>query len=103
MERLQQFLDRIISLGSDPERPPRSLDLTPLDVFVRSYLKSKVFFIPQAILVDLRQRITMEAAQIPQDMIIRARTKCKEELNFTSVTTEKTSRGILDYELTKRT
>ena len=73
MERLQQlFLDRIISLGPDSEWPPRSLDLTPLDFFVWVYLKNKVFLTPPANLADLRQRITMEAAQIPQDMIIRA-------------------------------
>ena len=72
MERFQQFLDSRISLGPDPEWLPRSLDLTPLDVFVWGYLKSKVFLIPQANLADLRQRITIEATQIPQDMIIQA-------------------------------
>ena len=78
MERLQQlFLDRIILLGLDPEWPPRSLDLTPLDLFVWGYLKSKVFLIPPANLADLRQRITMEAAQISQDMIIRATNKIR--------------------------
>ena len=73
MERLQQlFLDRIISLGRDHKWPPRSPDLTPLVFFDWSYLKSKVILTPPANLTDLRQRITMEAAQIPQDMIVRA-------------------------------
>ena len=72
MERLYQlFLDQIISLGRDHEWPPRSLDLTPLDFFVWGYLKNK------ANLADLRQRITMEVAQIPQDMIIRAMHKMR--------------------------
>ena len=73
MERLQQLLlDRIISRGRDYEWPPRSPDRTPLDFFVWGYLKSKVFHTQSANLADLHQRITMEAAQIPQDMIIRA-------------------------------
>ena len=73
MERLQQlFLDRIISLGRDDEWPPRSPDLTPLDFYIWGYHKSKVFLTPPANLADLCQRITMEAAQIPQDMIIQA-------------------------------
>ena len=73
IERIQQlFLDRIISLGRDHEWPPRSPDLTPLDFFVCGYLKSKVFLTQPANLADLHQRITMEADQIPQDMIIRA-------------------------------
>ena len=53
MERLQQlFLDRIISQSRDHEWPPRSPDLTPLDFFVRGYLKSKVFLTPPANLTD---------------------------------------------------
>ena len=73
MERLQQlFLDRIISLGRDHEWPPKSPDLTPLGFFVWGYLKSKVFLTQPANLADLLQRITMKAAQIPQDTIIRA-------------------------------
>ena len=73
MERLQQlFLDCIILLSHDQEWPPRSLDLIPFDFFVWGYLKSKVLLTPSANLADLRQRITMEAAQIPQDMIIQA-------------------------------
>ena len=73
MERLQQLsLDRIISLGRDHEWLPRSPDLTPLDFFVWGYLKSKVFLTQPANLADWHHRITMEAAQIPQDMIIRA-------------------------------
>ena len=72
-ERLQQlFLDRIISLGRGHEWPHRSPDLTPFDFFVWVYLRSKVFLTPPANLADLRPRITMEAAQISQDMIIRA-------------------------------
>ena len=59
-------------MGRDHEWPPRSPDLTPLNFFVWSYLKSKVFLTQPANLADLHQRITMEAAQIPQDMIIRA-------------------------------
>ena len=73
MERLQQlFLDRIMSLGRDHEWPPRSPDQTLLDFFIWGYLKIKVFLTQPANLTDLHQRIIMEAAQIPQDMIIRA-------------------------------
>ena len=59
-------------MGRDHEWPPRSPDLTPLDFFVWGYLKSKVFLTQPANLADLHQRIRMKAAQIPQDMIIRA-------------------------------
>ena len=73
IEHLQElFLDGIISPGCDHEWPSRSPDPTPLAYFVWDYLKSKVFLTPPANLADLCQRIIMEAAQIPQDMIIRA-------------------------------
>ena len=73
MKRLQQlFLDHIILLGRDYERLPMFPDLTPLDFFVWGYNKSKAFLTPPANLADLRQRITMEVAQIPLDIVIRA-------------------------------
>ena len=81
MERLQQlFLDCIISLGRDHDWLPRSPDLTPLDFFVWGYPKSKVFLTPPANLADLRQRITMEAAQIPQNMTIQVLPEIRAEL-----------------------
>ena len=73
IEHFQElFLDHIISPGCHHEWPSRSPDPTPFAYFVWGYLKSKVFLTPPANLADLRQRITMEAVQIPQDMIIRA-------------------------------
>ena len=45
--RLQKlFPRRVIGLGHNPEWPPRSPDLTPLDFFLWGYLKSKVYYHP---------------------------------------------------------
>lgn len=51
------------------EWPARSPDLTPLDYFLWGYLKSKVYTTKPQNLIELRQRITHEAQQIPGEMI----------------------------------
>ena len=54
------FDDRLLILGGNPEWPPRSPDLTPLDFFLWGYLKGKVFTTPCRNVMDLRRRIEVE-------------------------------------------
>ena len=39
----EKFPGRVISRNGDYNCPPRSLDLTPLDVFLWGYVKDKVY------------------------------------------------------------
>ena len=61
------FGDRVIALNHVVEWPPRSPDLTPLDFFLRGYLKSKVYQTPPANLEELEQRIRHEIDTLRQD------------------------------------
>jgi len=49
--------------------PPRSPDITPLDFFLRGYVKDKVFSTPVPDITDLKARITDAFATITEDML----------------------------------
>jgi len=61
-----------IGRGGTIACPPRSSDLTPLDLSVRGYIKDKVIFpLLTASMEELRARITEAVATIDADMIHR--------------------------------
>ena len=74
----QIFPNRWIGYGSDANPapinwPPRRPDLTWMDYFCWSYIKSKVYTdSPYANLDDLRNEITNQIQQIPSDVVERA-------------------------------
>ena len=54
------FPHRVVALGQQPEFPPRSPDLTPLDFFLWGHIKDRVYNTVPADLPELRRRITQE-------------------------------------------
>ncbi|KOC62693.1 hypothetical protein WH47_05252 [Habropoda laboriosa] len=52
------FNGRVISRGGDINWPPRSCDLTPLDFFLRGFLKSKVYANNPKTIDELKNNIT---------------------------------------------
>ena len=72
MQRLRHlFPRRLVCLGEPREWPPRSPDLTPLDVFLRGYLKDKVCTTVPADLNVLEARIRREITALQRTMITR--------------------------------
>jgi len=49
--------------------PPRSPDITPLDLFLWRYVKDKVFSTPVPDITNLKARITDPFAAITEDML----------------------------------
>ncbi|KAJ4450456.1 hypothetical protein ANN_01881 [Periplaneta americana] len=78
--------------GADPDFrgpiawPPRSPDLTPLDFFLWSYIKDKVYATPVRDLRDLRERIIEAIESIPEDMLQRAWQEIVHRLDIVTVT-----------------
>lgn len=66
------FDDRLISLHTQVEFPPRSPDLTIMDYFVFPYLKNRIFRTPVLNLQELQERITQECANITPEMLQNA-------------------------------
>lgn len=64
----------MIGLDHDPEWPPRSPDLNPLDFFLWGYLKARVYITPPASIQDLENRIRAEIQTLKRQrgMIRRA-------------------------------
>ena len=58
----QPFPDRLISLRGDLQWPPRSPDLTPCDLFLWGYLKSRT-------IAHLKNNIRDAIANTPFDML----------------------------------
>ncbi|RZC35148.1 DDE 3 domain containing protein, partial [Asbolus verrucosus] len=70
LEYLREFYDnRLISLGSDQEFPPRSPDLTPLDFSVFGYIKDQVFKQEFHNLEQLQDEITRCCLTIDREML----------------------------------
>ena len=71
---MERFGERVVALSHAVEWPPRSPDLTPLDFFLWSYIKCKVYTTPPANLDDLEMRIRNEMDILRQDraMVRRA-------------------------------
>ncbi|KAJ4445865.1 hypothetical protein ANN_12550 [Periplaneta americana] len=67
--------------------PPRSPDLTPLDLFFWGYVKDKVYATPVRDLRDLRERIIEATENIPEDMLQRAWQEIVHRLDIVTVTT----------------
>lgn len=66
------FPGRVVSRNGDIAWPPRSPDLTVCDFFLWGYLKTKVFGNdPARTIPALKQRIRVEIAAIPVDMLRR--------------------------------
>ncbi|CAH1962018.1 unnamed protein product [Acanthoscelides obtectus] len=70
IHRLQSFFgDRVISRRGNVPWPPRSCDLTPLDLFLWGYLKSKVYVNKPATLQELKNNIIAEINAIEPTML----------------------------------
>lgn len=63
------FPDRVISKRGDIEWPPRSPDLSPLDFYLWGYLKGKVYINNPTSLAMLKDNITREMADIPNNTL----------------------------------
>ena len=64
---MERFGERVVALNHAVEWPPRSPDLTPLDFFLWSYIKSTVYTTPPTNLDDLEMRIRNEMDILRQD------------------------------------
>ena len=63
------FQNRWIGRDGPTPWPPRSPDITPLDLFLWRYVKDKVFSTPVADITNLKERITDAFATITEDML----------------------------------
>ena len=66
-----KFGERVISRNSPFEWPPRSCDLTPLDFFLWSHIKSLVYANKPATLDHLKDNIQRKIANVPVKMCAR--------------------------------
>ena len=64
----EKFPGRIISRNSEVNWPPRSCDLTPLDVFLWSYLKSKVYANKPTTVQQLKDEIRRHIGEIADEL-----------------------------------
>lgn len=76
------FDDRIISIGSEPEFPPRSPDLTVLDFFIFPHLKNTIFKTPVNTVEDLKNRIREECANITPEVLRNVFMNMKRRVNL---------------------
>lgn len=80
MEFLRQvYGDRVISQGL---WPPRSPDLTPPDFYLFGYLKNKIFQNRIHTIEELRNAITREINEIPQEMLHHVFDNMKRRVNL---------------------
>lgn len=68
------FGERVISLGSRDEWPPRSPNLNPLDFFLWGYLKAYVYRTPLENIEQLHQRLAEVLDTVTPEML----TRCSE-------------------------
>ena len=66
-----KFGERVISRNGPVEWPPRSSDLTPLDLFLWGHIKSLVYANKPPTLDDLKDNIQREIANVPVEMCAR--------------------------------
>ena len=70
-QRLAQvFGNRVVALYHDVEWPPRSVDLTPFDLFLWSYLKSRVFATPPLSVIDLIANTELAFEKLPELILL---------------------------------
>ncbi|KAJ4437430.1 hypothetical protein ANN_17574 [Periplaneta americana] len=79
--------DRWIGRGGQIWWPPRSPDITPLDFFLWSYVKDRVFASPVQDLQDLRTRIRDIIATVSMDMLDRTWNELEYILHILRATT----------------
>lgn len=80
---LREFFDnRLISLHTQVEFPPRSPCLTIMDYFVFPYLKNRIFRTPVPNLQELEQRIVEECATITPVMLQNAFDNMRRRVNL---------------------
>lgn len=65
----EMFPGRVISLRGNIEWPPRSPDLSPLDIFLWGYLKGKVYRDNPANIDQLKKNIRREIKKIPTTVL----------------------------------
>ncbi|GBN34663.1 hypothetical protein AVEN_176139-1 [Araneus ventricosus] len=68
---VEQFGEQIIVYGGFQEWPPRSPDLTLMDIFLWGYLKQQVYATPPPTLQDLQRRIKDACANMTPAMLHR--------------------------------
>lgn len=78
----QYFDDRVISLHSQPEFPPRSPDLTLLDFFAFPHLKNTIFKTRINTIEELRERIQQECANITPEILRACFENMKRRVNL---------------------
>lgn len=76
------FDDRLISLHTEVEFPPRSPCLTIMDYFIFPYLKNKTFATPVNNLQELQQRIVQQCATITPEMLQNAFHSMRRRVNL---------------------
>ncbi|KFM76483.1 hypothetical protein X975_20837, partial [Stegodyphus mimosarum] len=64
-----QFTGRWIGRGGPIPRPPRSLDITPLDFFLWGFVKDNVYRRRGSNMDDLKARMTTAIASVDADML----------------------------------
>ena len=64
----EKFLGRVISRNCDYNWPPRSCDLTPLDFFLRGYVKHKVYSNAPQSIQELKEKIRAVITKIEPQM-----------------------------------
>jgi len=67
------FPNRWIGRDGPTPWPPRSPDITPLDIFLWRYVKDKVFSTPVPDITNLKARITDAFATVTEDMLENTR------------------------------
>ncbi|GBM99458.1 hypothetical protein AVEN_133478-1 [Araneus ventricosus] len=66
---METFMNQVIGNGGFVEWPPRSSDLTPLDLFLWGHIRGPVYASPPPTLQDLRRRITDACASVTPAML----------------------------------
>ncbi|RZC42140.1 hypothetical protein BDFB_014303, partial [Asbolus verrucosus] len=71
IQMLREFVDdRIISLNTEHEFPPRSRDITPCDFFLWPFLKNSIFKVPINNLAHLQEQISEKINEINQNPLM---------------------------------
>src|SRR5215510_5856176 len=91
-KRFSSFLDqtfpgRWVGRGGPTPWPPRSPDLTPLDIFAWGFIKDVVYSRKFRDLADLRQRIIEAVELITRHMLLNTWQKLENRLDICRTTT----------------
>jgi len=80
------FRNRWIGRDGPTPWPPRSLDITPLDLFLWGYVKDKMFSTPVPDIANLKARIADAFATITEHMLENMRSEIDYRLDVLRAT-----------------